>query len=62
MLKKLVKPKGYIDDFISHIEYLIKKYNLPMKATKNNHKRQANNDIKLDLPYGSTECWKMGLY
>ena len=62
VLKKLVKPKGYIDDFISHIEYLIKKYNLPMKATKNNHKRQANNDIKLDLPYGSTECWKMGLY
>ena len=59
-LKKLLKPQGYIDDFISKISSLMEKYKLPIKDTKDNRKRQVNNDIQLDLPYSSTECWKMG--
>ena len=59
-LKKLLKSKGYIDDFISKIGSLMEKYKLPIKDTKDNRKREVNNEIKLDLPYPSTECWKMG--
>ena len=59
-LKKLLKSQGYIDDFISKIGSLMEKYKLPIKDTKDNRKREVNNEIKLDLPYPSTECWKMG--
>ena len=59
-LKKLLKPQSYIDDLISKIGSLMEKYKLPIKDTKDNRKRQVNNDIQLDLPYSSTECWKMG--
>ena len=55
-LHKLLKPQGYIDDFISKIGSLMEKYELPIKDTKDNRKREVNNEIKLDLPYPSTEC------
>ena len=60
-LKKLLKPEGYIDDFIWQIGFLMEKYELPMKTTQDNQKREANNEIKLDLPFPSTECWKLGI-
>ena len=60
-LKKLLKPEGYIDDFIWQIGFLMEKYELPMKPTQDNQKREANNEIKLDLPFPSTECWKLGI-
>ena len=59
-LKKLLKPQSYIDDLISKIGSLMEKYNLPIKDTKDNRKREIKTAIKLDLPYPSTECWKMG--
>ena len=59
-LKKLLKPQSYIDDLISKIGSLMEKYNLPIKDTKDDRKREINIAIKLDLPYPSTECWKMG--
>ena len=60
-LKKLLKPEGYIDDFIWQIGFLMEKYELPMKTAQDNQKREANNEIKLDLPFPSTECWKLGM-
>ena len=60
-LKKLLKPEGYIDDFILQTGFLMEKYKLPIKTTQDNHKREANKEIKLDLPFSSTECWKLGI-
>ena len=60
-LKKLLKPKNYIDDFIWQIGFLMEKYKLPIETTNNKHKREENNEIKLDLPFPSQECWKMGI-
>ena len=60
-LNKLLKPEGYIDDFILQTGFLMDRYKLPIKTTQDNHKREANKEIKLDLPFSSTECWKLGI-
>ena len=58
-LKKMDKSSSYVHDFIQNIGHLVKKYKLNEKTMMGKSLRNANNDIKLDLPFPVVECWSI---
>ena len=59
-LQKLFTSNDTVDNFIRLSRSIVKRYNLPVNNPKELPKREEVNQIELDLPYSSLECWTLG--